>query len=85
MVTNQLIHLNTLFLLDATEAALGLYQLIFVCAVLLSLYSAYTWYEGRRDKEPLVERKGRILFLLAIITMVAVSFVSYAITGQLPF
>jgi uncharacterized membrane protein len=77
--------LKTLFLLDATNAALGLYQLIFVCAVLLSLYSSYTWYEGRRDKEPLTERRGLILFLLAVITMIATSFVSYLITGSLPF
>lgn len=78
-------YLNSLFLLDAVGAALGLYQLIFVAAVLLSLYSAYTWYEGRRDKDPHTERRGRVLFLLAVITMVAVSLVSFAITRQLPF
>jgi hypothetical protein len=79
--------MNTLkiLLLDAGGAAWGLYQLIFVCAVLLSLYSGYTWYEGRRDKNTEVERRGRLLLLLAIITMVAVSFVSFAITRKLPF
>lgn len=77
--------LLNIFLLDAGGAAWGLYQLIFVCAVFLSLYSGYIWYEGRRDKNPDVERKGRLLLLLAIITMVAVSFVSFAITRKLPF
>ena len=79
--------MNTLkiLLLDAGGAAWGLYQLIFVCAVLLSLYSGYTWYEGRRDKNTEVERRGRLLLLLAIITMVAVSFVSFTITRKLPF
>ncbi len=79
--------MNTLkiLLLDAGGAAWGLYQLIFVCAVLLSLYSGYTWYEGRRDKNTEVERRGRLLLLLAIITIVAVSFVSFAITRKLPF
>jgi hypothetical protein len=79
--------MNTLkiLLLDAGGAAWGLYQLIFVCAVLLSLYSGYTWYEGRRDKNPLTERRGRLLLLLAVITMIATSFVSYGITRKLPF
>lgn len=74
-----------IYLLDATGAALGLYQLVFVIGVFLALYSAYTWYEGRRDKEPLIAKRGKLLFLLAVIIMVTASVVSVAITTRLPF
>lgn len=77
--------LQKLFLLDATAASWGLYQLVFVCAALLAMYSAYIWYEGRRDKEPEIIRRGKLLFLLAVVTMVATAFVSFAITKKLPF
>ncbi len=77
--------LQKFILLDATAASWGLYQLVFVCAALLAMYSAYIWYEGRRDKEPEIIRRGKLLFLLAVVTMVATAFVSFAITQKLPF
>ncbi|HEY8399030.1 MAG TPA: hypothetical protein VIK80_13900 [Flavihumibacter sp.] len=77
--------MEKLIILDAAGAGLGLYQLFFVCAAMLSLYSAYTWYEGRRDKNPLVSRRGKLLLLLALVLMLITSMVSYKLTGQLPF
>ncbi len=75
----------SLFLLDATAASWGLYQLVFVCAALLGMYSAFLWYEGNRDKHPEGARRGKLLFLLAVVAMVATAFVSVAVTRQLPF
>lgn len=72
-------------LLNATDASWGLYQLVFVGGALLAMYSAYAWYEGRRDKSVDGVRKAKLLFLFAIIAMVAVAFVSFAITRRLPF
>lgn len=74
-----------MILLDAVEASWGLYQLVFVCGALLAMYSAYVWYEGRREKSADKIRKGKLLFLFAVITMVASAVVSLAITRKLPF
>lgn len=72
-------------LLNAVDASWGLYQLIFVCAALLAMYSAYAWYEGRRDKNENGIRRARLLMLFAVITMVATAIVSFSITRKLPF
>ena len=72
-------------ILNATDASWGLYQLIFVCAVLLAMYSSYAWYEGRRDSDTEGIRRARLLLLLAVVTMVATAMVSFAITRKLPF
>jgi hypothetical protein len=74
-----------MILLDAVEASWGLYQLVFVFGALLAMYSAYVWYEGRREKSADKIRKGKLLFLFAVITMVASAMVSFAITRKLPF
>jgi multisubunit Na+/H+ antiporter MnhB subunit len=74
-----------MILLNATEASWGLYQLVFVGGALLAMYSAYAWYEGRRDKSEDGIRRAKLLFLLATVTMVAVAVVSFAITHKLPF
>ncbi|ULQ56328.1 hypothetical protein KJS94_16890 [Flavihumibacter rivuli] len=74
-----------MILLDATAASWGLYQLIFGGAALVALYSVYTWYEGHRDKDILVKRRGRILLLFSVITMLAAAVVSLMITRRLPF
>jgi len=74
-----------MILLNATDASWGLYQLIFVCAALLSMYSAYAWYEGRRDKNENGIHRARLLMIFAVITMVATAIVSYLITRKLPF
>ncbi|ULQ52473.1 hypothetical protein [Flavihumibacter fluvii] len=71
--------------LNATEASWGLYQLIFVCAALLSMYSGYAWFESRRDKSENGLRRAKLLLLFAVITMVATALVSFAITKKLPF
>ncbi|MBC6490943.1 hypothetical protein ACFSQD_15740 [Flavihumibacter stibioxidans] len=72
-------------LLNATDASWGLYQLIFVCAALLAMYSSYAWYEGRREANAESVRRARLLLLLAVIAMVATAMVSFAITGKLPY
>jgi uncharacterized membrane protein YidH (DUF202 family) len=72
-------------LLNATEASWGLYQLIFVCAALLAMYSSYAWYEARREKNQEGIRRAKLLLLLAVVTMVATAFVSVAITNKLPY
>lgn len=72
-------------LLNATDASWGLYQLIFVCAALLAMYSSYAWYEARRDKNPDGVRRGKMLLLLAVVAMAATAAVSFAITRKLPF
>jgi hypothetical protein len=74
-----------MILLNASDASWGLYQLVFVCAALLAMYSAYAWYEGRRDKIENRISRGKLLMLFAIITMVATAIVSFAITRKLPF
>lgn len=74
-----------MILLNAVDASWGLYQLIFVCAALVSMYSAYAWYEGRRDKSEAGTRRAKLLMLFAVITMVATVLVSFAITKKLPF
>lgn len=74
-----------MILLNATEASWGLYQLVFVGGALLAMYSAYAWYEGRRDKSEDGIRRAKLLFLLATVTMVAAAVVSFAITHKLPF
>lgn len=74
-----------MILLNATEASWGLYQLIFVCAALLALYSGYAWYEGRREQNEAASNRGKLLLLLALVTMVATAVVSLAITKKLPY
>ena len=76
---------KNMILLNAVDASWGLYQLIFVCAALVAMYSAYAWYEGRRDKSEAGTRRAKLLMLFAVITMVATVLVSFAITKKLPF
>ena len=71
--------------LNASEASWGLYQLIFVAAALLALYSAYAWYEARREHSPERVRRAKLLLLLAAVTMTATAFVSIAVTNKLPY
>lgn len=72
-------------LLNAIEASLGLYQLIFVCASLLALYSLYALYEARREDNTNALRRARLIMLLSVVTMLATAVVSFAITSRLPF
>jgi hypothetical protein len=74
-----------MMLLNATGASWALYQLIFVCAALLAMYSSYAWYEAFREKNADGLRRAKLLLLLAIVTMLATAVVSLAITQHLPF
>jgi uncharacterized membrane protein YidH (DUF202 family) len=72
-------------LLNASDASWGLYQLIFVCAALLAMYSSYAWYEARREANSEGVRKAKLLLLLAVVAMIATAAVSVAITNKLPY
>ncbi len=71
-------------LLNATSATYTFYVLLFAAFVAALLYGCKMLYQSLQSKDEAAVRRAKFILMFAIIAIVCIAIVSFAITGKLP-
>jgi|YelNatPaOPRAMG01_1025707.scaffolds.fasta_scaffold00086_61 hypothetical protein len=71
-------------ILNATSAAYYFYGFLFAIAFFVLFYGIVVLYKAVAQKQEDGIRKAKLLMLLAVISMICITIVSYFLTGNVP-
>jgi putative Mn2+ efflux pump MntP len=70
--------------LNATSATYTFYVLLFAAFIVALLYGCKMLYQSLQSKDEAAVRRAKFILMFAIIAIVCIGIVSFAITGKLP-
>lgn len=73
-----------MILFNATSATYAFYVLLFAAFVVALLYGCKMLYQSLQSKDEAAVRRAKFILMFAIIAIVCIAIVSFAITGKLP-
>jgi heme/copper-type cytochrome/quinol oxidase subunit 2 len=73
-----------MILLNATAATYTFYALLFSVFIATLLYGCKILYQSIQSKDEAAIRRAKFILMFAIIALVSIGIVCFAITGKLP-
>lgn len=71
-------------ILNATSAAYYIYGFFFTISFFVLFYGIIVLYKAVDQKQEEGIRRAKLLMLLAVISMICITIISYFLTGNLP-